>query len=223
MQLVDGEKVVAADADKEQVTSVERDFAKGEQNLQADIAADAAAAHQRLLERLKRGSRRINGERRRSQDLTDGSLAKAHPLTRRPTEVERLRRLHSSNMKVINSQSIFDKDGDGDVDDEDLDIDGDGIVDDTEREMGRLAIKSAESQRAMLRQQEADRLKSEHRLDARLRQRRRASLAAMREGQSNTKVVPSEQDSSSSNTPMVQHGTPVSEENEAHDDQSHAV
>ena len=95
--------------------------------------------------------------------------------------MERLRRLHSTNMKKINSHSIFDTDGDGDVDDDDLDIDGDGIVDDTEREMGRLAIKSAQSQRLQMRQQEAERMKSVQRLDNRLRQRRRASLAASHE------------------------------------------
>jgi hypothetical protein len=200
VQLVEGEDVVVvSDADQEQMTSVERAFLQGEENLKAEIAADAEAAHQRLLERLKIGSRRVDGQRRRSVALTDGSSVKAHPLTRRPTETERLRRLHSTNMKIINSQSIFDKDGDGNVDDEDLDVDGDGIVDDTEREMGRLAVQSAESQRAQLRQQEEKRLKSEHRLDARLRQRRRASVAASHRQeeernrqaqQSSAKVVP---------------------------------
>ena len=64
VQLVDGEDVVTNDPHQEQMTAVERDFVQGEENLKAEIAADAEAAHQRLLERLKRGSRRVDGQRR---------------------------------------------------------------------------------------------------------------------------------------------------------------
>lgn len=168
---MNGEKINNFDERSDKAKQVEKLFVKGEESLKADIAADAAEAHKRLIERIKRGSRRVEVEKRRSLEITGGSSLKTHPLARRRTEMERLRRLHSQNIRKANSQSIFDADGDGDVDDDDLDIDGDGKIDDTEREMGRLAIQSAQSQRAQLLHQEDRRLKSEQRLDARLRKR----------------------------------------------------
>ena len=68
-----------ASARRSSMSQFDRDFDRDESALQQDIRDGAANAHDRLMERLRRGSARMNSK-------SNIKPVDVHPLTRRPTE-----------------------------------------------------------------------------------------------------------------------------------------